>query len=443
LRALASNALGRSAVAPVAAVCGLGVVGAGLSTSLESHVALAGNTGLCSVVTHEVQRAGASCAALVDTAGLALGRIALIARASQWVADTMLVMGAIVRAFTGGLGAVGVRQTAAVLALVGGVVAALVLECARLLAFILGLLAVRSLCARLALLCLLVATRKLGSLAGLLTLALRRISAIIIGNTNWLGASVVARITGALRSAEVKRASERQSRLPRNEAGALQSRIASVVVDDSATHAPAALKLTSMLTDASRAGEETVARIGVVLNLRDTAAHDHNALIGSRDSAEHAAGTLQPGRRRGEWRVHREHGRSGRLAENRREVAGPSLPGVTTRQRVHTSLVHSIKSVGNRVGNRRIVIAERESDRQSFGTIRHFGSEHLDLGAIVGAIENGDDHVVDGSNRAMGDGAHGVSDGDTVGCEVVVPLAQDKALLNFDTAPYTDEIGRS
>ena len=268
----------------------------------------------------------------------------------------------------------------------------------------------------------------------------------------------VYRLTGALRGAEVKRASERQSRLPRNEAGALQSRIASVVVDDSATHAPAALKLTSMLTDASRAGEETVARIGIVLNLRDTAAHDHNALIGSRDSAEHAAGTLQPGRRRGEWRVHREHGRSGRLAENRREVAGPSLPGVTTRQRVHTSLVlqeririhgcnkssyHSIKSVGNRIGNRRIVIAERESDRQSFGTIRHFGSEHLDLGANVGAIENGDDHVVDGSNRAMSDGAHGVSDGDTVGCEVVVPLAQDKALLDFDTAPYTDEIGRS
>jgi len=443
LRSLASNTLGISAVAPVAAIRSLGVVGACLGAGLQGHVALARNARLSGVVAHKVQSASTSSAALVNASRLALGGVALVALSSQRVADTVLVVGAVIRAFASRLGAVGICEAVAVLALVGGVVAPLVLKRARLLTFVFGLLTVWSLCTRLALLGLLVASSKLGGLASLLALALRRVCAIIAGDADGLSSSVVARVTRALLSAKVEGAVEGQRGLTGNEASAMQTRVASVIVDNRATHAPTALKLAGTLANAGCASHEAVARIGVVLSLGHTAAHNHNRLVGSRRAAEQRAGALEPAGGRGKRKVHASGGCERAGEGNRGEVAGSSLPGVASRQHVHACVAHSVKSISDRVGDWRIVVAQGKSDSQSFRTIGHLGGEDLDLGPNVRAVQDGDDHVVDGGHGSMSEGTHRVADGDAVGCKVVVPLSEDKSLLSFNSAPDSNHVGGS
>jgi len=61
----------------------------------------------------------------------------------------------------------------------------------------------------------------------------------------------------------------------------------------------------------------------------------------------------------------------------------------------------------------------------------------------VGTVQQSNHHVALGDDRAMGDLIEGITDGDRVGSEVVVPLAQNEALLAFNTTPYTNNVGGS
>jgi len=314
---------------------------------------------------------------LVSAARSALGGIAGLALASQRIADTVRIVGAVVRAFTSRLSAVGVGQTTAALALMGGVVAALVLESARLLALILGELAVRiTLSAGFALLGLLIATSKLGLLARRLALSLGRVGTILGDLACGLLTGVVANVAIAIFGTEINGARKGQ-RLALDETSTVQTRVTSVIVDDSAAHAPTTLELAFMSTNARAASKEAVAWIGVVLDRGDTAAHDGNGLLSLGIVAEDRAGTLQPARNIGVGSIH--GGNTRKATEDRREVASGRFPGVAARQDMHTSTVGAIESISNGGGGRLVVVAEGKANGQRLGAIGHLNGGDADL----------------------------------------------------------------
>jgi hypothetical protein len=322
----------------------------------------------------------------------------------------MAVMGAVVRALASRLCAVGIRQWVAALALVCGEVTTLALKGARLLALILGVLAPGlSLRAGLALLGLQVATGILGGLAVLLAVRLRRVRAVGSDHAGGLGDGVVARITSAVLSAEVLVAHEGHG-LAGDEATTLQTGIASVVVDDGGAHAPTALEVTRVLANTRAAGQEVVAGVGVVLDLGHTAAHDSDGLARSLRMAEDVARALKEARRAGEGAEHRGH--DSLAGEDAGEIALALLPGVALGQSVNTHVVlqmliqriklclthFGIECMLNGVRDGSIVVAEGESDSEGLGAVGHLGGEDIDLGALMGSVNEGDHHVSNGGN---------------------------------------------